>query len=216
MSRLPTWARTHLAALRAMVLFTIVLGIAYPLAMTGIAQLAFNHQANGSLVRYQGKVVGSSLLCQTFVDSKGNALPQWFQPRPSDATEPGNSGDYGCDGLYSGGSNYGPNNPNLKKAILSNRSSVARLDDIPADQVPPDALTASFSGLDPDITPAYAYDQVDTVAKARGLDPSVVTALVKKNVQGRVGGVLGEPRVDVLTLNLALAKLDPAGNGGPR
>jgi potassium-transporting ATPase KdpC subunit len=213
MSRLSTGIRTHLAAVRAMLVFTVILGILYPLLMTGIAQAFLGHQANGSLVKYNGKVVGSSLLCQEFVDAKGNALPQWFQPRPSDASAPGDSSDYGCDPLYSGGSNYGPNNPNLAKAIKSNQSAAASRDNVAPSAVPPDALTASFSGLDPDITPAYAYQQVAQIAATRHIDPNTVRALVASHVQGRNIGILGEQRVDVLQLNIALAKLDPSGNG---
>ena len=101
MNRLPVIVRQHLAAFRALLVFTVLLGLIYPLVMTGISQVPFHNQANGSLVSYNGHVVGSGLLCQEFVDAKGNPLPQYFQPRPSDAVVSGDKTDYGCDPLYS-------------------------------------------------------------------------------------------------------------------
>src|ERR1700730_13193950 len=116
MNRLPGIVRQHIAGLRLLLVFTVLTGIVYPVVMWGIAQVAFNHQANGSPVSFHGKVVGSSLLCQEFVDAKGNPLAQYFQPRPSNATS-GDATDYGCDPGFSAASNLGPNNPVLVKLI---------------------------------------------------------------------------------------------------
>lgn len=200
MSRLPAWLRQHLAALRALLVFTVVCGIAYPLVMLGIAQAAFGHQANGSLVSYQGRVVGSSLLCQEFTSTKGAPLPRYFQPRPSDTT------GYSCNPLASGGSNLATTGTVLAKTIEARRQQVARFNGVSPAAVPPDAVTASASGLDPQISPAYAYLQVNRVAQARHLNPATVRVLVTRFVQGRNLGFLGEPRVNVLDLNLALDK----------
>src|SRR6266581_1173152 len=117
MNRLPGIVRQHIAALRGLLLFTVICGIIYPLVMLGIAQAAFHKQANGSLVSYNGRVVGSSLLCQEFVDAKGNPLPQYFQPRPSNAVDATVKTDYGCNPLFSAASNLGPNNPKEIAAI---------------------------------------------------------------------------------------------------
>ena len=203
MNRLPNFVRQHLAALRAIVVFTVITGIVYPLAMLGVAQGLFSNQANGSLVRYNGKVVGSRLLCQEFVDAKGNPLPQYFQPRPSAATS-GASSDYGCNPLYSGASNLGPNNPKLIGLIKARQKQIAAFDHVPIAAIPPDAVTASGSGLDPDISSANAAIQVDRVAAARHISPAQVEALVQQNTTGRTLGFLGEPVVNVLTLNIAL------------
>jgi K+-transporting ATPase ATPase C chain len=198
MSRLPSWLRQHLAALRALLVFTVICGIAYPLVMAGIAQAAFGHQANGSLVTYHGRVVGSSLLCQQFTGAKGAPLPQYFQPRPSDTA------GYGCNPLASGGSNLATTSLTLTRTIEARRQQVARFNGVNPASVPPDAVTASASGLDPDISPAYAYLQVNRVARARHLNPAVVRALVASHIQDRTLGFLGEPRVNVLELNVAL------------
>ena len=207
MNRLPSIVRQHLAALRGLLLFTVICGIPYPLLMFGIGQGVFHNQANGSLVSFNGKVAGSSLLCQEFVDAKGNPLPQYFQPRPSAASDPTSKTDYGCDPLFSGASNLGPNNPVLVQDIKARQQQIAQFDHVPASSIPPDAVTASGSGLDPDISPQYADLQVNRVAQARHLSPAVVRALVTKYTQGRNLGFLGEPRVDVLNLNIALDKL---------
>lgn len=207
MNRLPVIVRQHIAALRFLLVFTVLCGLIYPLAMVGISQVAFHNQANGSPVTYHGRVVGSSLLCQEFVDKKGNPLPQWFQPRPSAAVNSSDSTDYGCDPGFSAASNLGPNNPKEVANIAALKKQIAAFNGVPESAVPPDAVTASGSGLDPDISPANAYMQVNRVAKARGLAPAVVRALVAKYTQGRTLGFLGEPRVDVLTLNIALASL---------
>ncbi len=206
-NRLPSLVRQHIAAFRALLVFTVLCGIVYPVVMFGVAQVAFRNQADGSLVSYNGKVVGSSLLCQEFVDAKGNPLPQYFQSRPSDAVNPASKTDYGCDAGFSAASNLGPNNSNLLQLVNQRRAQVAKFNGVSPAAVPPDAVTASGSGLDPDISPQYAYLQVNRVAKARHLSPAVVRALVSSYVQGRVVGFLGEPRVDVLNLNIALDKL---------
>jgi K+-transporting ATPase ATPase C chain len=206
-NRLPVLVRQHIAALRALLVFTVLCGIIYPVVMFGVAQVAFHNQANGSTVSYNGKVVGSSLICQEFVDAKGNPLPQYFQPRPSNASNPASKTDYGCDPGFSGAANLGPNNPTLVKIVQQTKAQVAQFNGVSPASVPPDAVTSSGSGLDPDISPQYADIQVNRVARARHLGPSVVQALVAKNVQGRTIGFLGEPRVNVLNLNIALDKL---------
>ncbi len=209
-SRLSAPVRQHLTALRALLVLTVIAGIAYPLVITGIAQAVMPVQANGSLVQRAGSPVGSSLLGQPFADAKGNPLPQWFQPRPSAATDASNSNDPGYNPLFSGASNLGPTNPDLIKKINDRRTAVAAFDGVAPGDVPPDAVTASASGLDPDISPAYAYLQTNRVATARGLNPAAVRALVTDHIQNRVLGILGEPRVNVVELNLALDALGGA------
>ena len=204
MNRLPGTVRQLIAALRGLIIFTIICGIAYPVIMFGVGQLVFHNQANGSLVSYHGKVVGSSLLCQEFVDSKGNPLPQYFQPRPSVAADATDKTDYGCNPLFSGASNLGPNNPVLVQDIKTRQQQIAKFDHVKVSQIPPDAVTTSASGLDPYISPQNAAIQVDRVAAARHISPAQVQALVSQHTQGRVIGFLGEPRVNVLNLNIAL------------
>ena len=187
-------------ALRALLIFTVVLGVGYPLLITGVGQLALPSQANGSLVRSDGAVVGSALIGQSFTDADGTALPEWFQSRPSAAGA-------GYDGGASSGSNYGPENPDLISAIQDRKSAIESLDSVTASEIPADALTASASGLDPHISPAYALLQVPRVAEARGIPEAQVRALVEAFIQGRDLGYLGEPTVNVLQLNIALAKL---------
>ncbi len=213
-SRLPGAVRRHLAALRALIVFTALLGILYPLVMVGVGQALFPGQANGSIVSAGGRAVGSGLLGQAYVDAKGNPLPQWFQPRPSNASDPTNANDPGYNPLFSGASNLGPTNPKLVKQINDRRAAVAAFDGVDPASVPADAVTASASGLDPDISPAYAAEQVNRVAKARGLSPAQVASLVAQHTTGRPLGVLGEPRVNVVRLNAALAALSP-GAGAP-
>src|SRR6201985_3266051 len=169
MNRLPVIVRQHIAGFRILLVFTVICGFVYPLVMLGISQVAFHNQANGSMVSYNGHVVGSGLLCQEFVDAKGNPLPQYFQPRPSDAVVSGEKNDYGCDPLFSAASNLGPNNPVEIKNIQAEQKAIAAFDHVPVSQIPPDAVTASGSGLDPDITPANAFMQVDRVAAGRRL-----------------------------------------------
>ena len=210
MNHLPGAVQRHLAALRAMLVFTVILGIAYPLLVTGIAQAAFKHRADGSpITDGKGQVVGSSLICQEFVDAKGNPLPQYFQPRPSDAIPAGAKGDYGCDPTQSAGSNLGPNSDKLVQTIDANRKSMAAFDSVGGYTVTPgqvatDAVTASFSGLDPDITPLNAQQQEHRIAATRGISVAQVDALVKANTGGRDLGILGESGVNVLKLNIAL------------
>jgi K+-transporting ATPase ATPase C chain len=204
MNRLPTFIRQHIAAFRAMCVFTVICGIVYPVVMVGIAQLAFKNQADGSLASYKGQVVGSSLLCQEFTDAKGNPLPQYFQPRSSAAANPASKTDYGCDPGFSGATNLGPNNSTLLKNINAARAAIARFNGVSPASVPPDAVTTSASGLDPQISPQYADIQVNRVAAARHLPVATVAALVAAHTQGRVIGFLGEPRVNVLQLNIAL------------
>lgn len=206
-NRLPTLLRQHIAALRALLIFTVICGIIYPVVMVGIAQVAFKNQANGSLVTYNGKVVGSSLLCQEFTDPKGNPLPQYFQPRPSNAANSSDKTDYGCDPGFSGATNLGPNNATLLQDIRQRQQQIASFNHVPVSKIPADAVTSSGSGLDPDISPQYADIQVARVAAARQLPVSQVQALVNKYTQGRNVGFLGEPRVNVLNLNIALDEL---------
>ena len=197
--------RQFWVALRALALLTVALGIVYPLVITGVGQLALPAPANGSAITNQGKVVGSSLIGQSFTDKKGNPLLHWFQSRPSAAGT-------GYDAGASSGSNWGPNNPDLLKAIQQRTQTIEKVDGVSAGQIPADALTASGSGLDPHISPAFALLQVDAVAKARGISADSVRALVDSHTQQRDLGYLGEPTVNVLQLNIALAAMDPDGN----
>jgi len=212
MNRLPTWVRQHIVGLRVLLLFTVICGIVYPLVMTGIAQVAFHKQADGSLVSYNGRTVGSSLLCQEFTDAKGNPLPQYFQPRPSAAVNPTAKNDYGCDAMYSAASNLGPTNSVLVQAIKQRQKQIEAFDHVKASQIPPDAVTASGSGLDPGISPQNAAIQVDRVAAARHVSPAAVRALISQYTEGRPLGFLGEPQVNVLLLNIALDQKYPVGH----
>jgi K+-transporting ATPase ATPase C chain len=209
MNRLPSIVRQHLAAFRLLLVFTVLTGIIYPVFMWGVAQGAFHNQANGSLVSYHGRVIGSSLLCQEFVDAKGNPLPQYFQPRPSAAILAGAKNDYGCDPRFSAASNYGPNNPAFVALIKQRQKQIAAFDHVKISQIPADAVTASGSGLDPDISPANAAIQVNRVAAARHISPAAVRALVSQYTSGRQLGFLGEPVVNVLLLNRALDEKYP-------
>jgi potassium-transporting ATPase KdpC subunit len=223
MNRLPSFVRQHLVGLRVLLIFTVITGIIYPVAIWGVSLAAFNHQANGSLVSYHGRAIGSSLLCQEFVDAKGNPLPQYFQPRPSfaivgweleqvkgkwvvEGTGPNN---YGCNPLYSSASNLGNNNPAQIQFVRQRQQQIAAFDHVPISKIPSDAVTASGSGLDPDISPANAAIQVDRVAAARHISPAQVEALVKQYTTGRTLGFLGEPVVNVLLLNRALDEKYP-------
>ena len=207
MNRLPVFVRQHLAGFRFLLVFTVLCGLVYPLVMVGISQAIFHNKANGSLVSYNGHVVGSGLLCQEFVDAKGNPLPQYFQPRPSAAVVSGEKNDYGCDPLNSAASNLGPTNPTQVQLVKQRQQQISAFDHVPVSEIPSDAVTASGSGLDPDISPANAAIQVDRVAAARHLPVSEVKALVAEHTQGRQLGFLGEPTVNVLELNIALDEL---------
>jgi K+-transporting ATPase ATPase C chain len=209
MNRLPSVVRQHIAALRGLLLFTILCGIIYPLSVFGVSQLAFHQQANGSLVSFHGKVVGSSLLCQEFTDASGKQLPQYFQPRPSVAASSAVKTDYGCDPLFSGASNLGPDNPVLVKDIRQRQQQISKFDHVAISRIPADAVTTSASGLDPYISPQNAAIQVDRVAIARHVSPTVIIALVQQYTKGRTLGFLGEPRVNVLLLNIALDAKHP-------
>jgi potassium-transporting ATPase KdpC subunit len=206
MNRLPSSIRQYVAALRLLLVFTVICGIIYPVVMWGVAQAAFKNQADGSLVTYNGKVVGSSLLCQEFVNAKGDPLPQYFQSRPSAATS-GATNDYGCDPGFSAAANLSASNSTLVTQVKQLQAQISAFDHVPVSAIPPDAVTSSGSGLDPDISPANAAIQVDRVAAARHLPVSEVQKLVSENTKARNIEFLGEPGVDVLTLNIALDEL---------
>jgi potassium-transporting ATPase KdpC subunit len=216
MNRLPSILRQYIAAFRILVVFTVICGIAYPAVELGLAQAAFHKQANGSLVSYNGKVVGSGLLCQEFTDKKGNPLPQWFQPRPSSAVSTedyqpdgqlGSDGDWGCDAQYSAATNLGPDNPLEVQMIAARQKQISAFDNVPVSEIPPDAVTASGSGLDPDISPQNAAIQAARVARTRHLPLAEVKSLIATYTTGRDLGILGEPGVNVLMLNIAIASL---------
>lgn len=181
-------------AVRALIVLTLLLGVAYPLSVFLAGRLVAGKADGSWLADSQGRVVGSALIGQDFTG------PRWFHPRPSAA------GD-GYDALSSSGSNLGPSNPELVDAVQAAKDQTARRNGVAPADVPADAVTASASGLDPHISPQYASIQVDRVAAARGLDREQVRALVAEHTSGRALGFLGEPRVNVLQLNLALTGL---------
>ena len=182
-------------SLLLLLVMTVITGVIYPLAVTGVAQLIFPHQANGSLIVKDGRPVGSALIGQSFTD------PKYFWGRPS-ATAP-----MADNGLASGGSNLGPSNPALTAAVKQRIAALHKSDPGNDAPVPVDLVTASGSGLDPQISPAAAQYQLARVARLRGLPIAQVQSLVRKYTSGRQLGVLGEPRVNVLQLNLALDAL---------
>jgi K+-transporting ATPase ATPase C chain len=191
------------AALRMLLVLTVVTGILYPLAVTGIAQAFFHDKAGGSVVQADGKEVGSKLIGQMWNEpGTDKPDPAWFQGRPSHS-------DY--DPLATGSSQLGAGDPRLVKAVTVAKRQVAEFNGVPESEVPADAVTGSASAIDPDISPQYADIQVKRVAAANGLTGTQVQNLVDDHTQGRTAGFLGEPRVNVLELNIALKKLDDAG-----
>jgi potassium-transporting ATPase KdpC subunit len=184
--------RQLVPALLILIVFTVLTGLIYPLAVTGIAQIAFPDRADGSLIERDGKVVGSKLIGQNF------SAPRYFQPRPSAA------GD-GYDGMSSSASNLGPTNPELIGDVRKRVAEYRRLNGVPAGvAIPADAVTASGSGLDPDISPANARLQAPRVARARDLPLRKVLEAIDDHTDGHSLGFLGESGVNVLELNLAL------------
>jgi K+-transporting ATPase ATPase C chain len=179
-------------ALTSLILFTLITGVAYPLVVTGIAQAIFPFQANGSLIVKDGKVAGSALIGQPFDE------PRYFWGRPS-ATSP-----FGYNAAASSGSNLSPTSPALVSAVQGRVEALRAADPGNTAPVPVDLVTASGSGLDPHISPAAALYQVSRVARERKLSPDAVRTVVERNTEGRFWGLLGEPRVNVLALNLAL------------
>jgi K+-transporting ATPase ATPase C chain len=186
---------TAIQSFRALIFFTLIVGVAYPLLVTAVAQLAFPGEARGSLVRDGERVVGSRLIGQPFSD------PKYFWSRPS-ATSP-----MPYNGASSSGSNQGPLNPALKEAVEGRVKALREAGADPSQAVPVDLVTASGSGLDPHISPAAAEYQVARIAKVRGIPAEKIRELVAQNTEGRQLGILGEPRVNVLPLNLAMDRL---------
>jgi potassium-transporting ATPase KdpC subunit len=183
-------------AFRVTLFFTVLTGLIYPAAVTGLTQMFFPHKANGSLVTVNGETVGSSLIGQNF------AKPEYFQPRPSAA---GN----GYDASASSGSNYGPTNQKLADRVKASVDQFRKDNPDYTGPIPADLVTASASGLDPDVSPASADAQAPRVAKARGASMAEVQQLIAEYTEGRSFGFLGEPRVNVLLLNLALDRQFP-------
>jgi K+-transporting ATPase ATPase C chain len=184
-------------ALRINIFLTILLGVAYPLAVTGVSQIIFPHQANGSLITKGDQVIGSELIGQNFTK------PEYFQPRPSAA------GNDGYDPTASGGFNYGPTNQKLIDRVKASVDKFHKENPDYPGPIPADMLTGSGSGLDPDISPASAQAQAPRVAKARGISPDQLNQLVAQYTKSADLGLLGEPRVNVLKLNLALDQQYP-------
>ena len=191
-----------------LLLFTVLTGLAYPLAVTGIAQVAFNDQANGSIISKDGEEIGSSLIGQSFVDpGTGAVLPGYFRGRPSAAGS-------GYDSTLSSGSNYGPTSDVLRERVAADAAQIRAENDLAEDAaLPVDLVTASGSGLDPHISPASAELQVARVAQERGISEDQVRELVEDHTDGRLLGIFGEERVNVLELNMALDEAAPLAAG---
>ncbi|WP_030250798.1 potassium-transporting ATPase subunit C [Streptomyces violens] len=209
-------ARLVGAGLRALLLLTVVCGVLYPLAVTGIAQSLFPHQANGSEIEADGKVVGSELIGQRYdLPLKGEQTPRpdlkWFQPRPANGLGT-NTVNTQYRLLVSGATNRSADSPELLTWVEDAKAAVIKDNSVPGyrvrpSQVPADAVTSSGSGLDPDISPQYARLQIHRVAERNHLPVAQVAELVKKHTEGRVAGFMGEPRVNVLQLNVGLRAL---------
>jgi K+-transporting ATPase ATPase C chain len=197
--------RQLVPAVISMVVFTVFFGLVFPLVITGIGQLAFHDKAEGSIVEQHGKKIGSSLIGQAFTDAKGRPIAKYFQSRPSAAV--GASGDTtaGYDPTYSSGSNLGPTNPDFLKLVGDRVKAYRKLNGLGADvKVPVDAVTASASGLDPDISVANARLQAKRIADERSLPLAKVQQAIDDNTSDRTLGILGEKTVDVLALNRAV------------
>lgn len=192
--------RQVFVAIRFLIGMSIVLGIAYPLVVLGIGRTLAPGAANGSLVSANGDVVGSSLIGQNFTGAK------WFQGRPSAA------GADGYDPTASGGSNLSADSPVLLKTIKERKAAIAEADGVPESAIPPDAVTASGSGLDPDISVSYALIQVNRVAAARHLDPAQVHDVLESHITEPLLGFIGQQRVNVLNLNIALQNVTESGS----
>lgn len=192
-------ARMLWAALRMLLVLTVVTGIIYPLVATGIGQVAFHDQANGSMVEADGKEVGSKLIGQSWnIEGTDKPDPKWFQGRPSNS---------GYDPLATGSSQLGASDPTLVKNVRAAKKQVAEFNGVLESEVPVDAVTGSASAIDPDISPQYADIQVERVAEANGLSATQVAKLVDDHTRSRTLGFLDQPRVNVLELNIALKEL---------
>jgi potassium-transporting ATPase KdpC subunit len=197
MKTLTGYLRQAGTALRFLILATLVLGLAYPLAIFGAGQLIAPYQANGSIIKSDGGApAASALIAQSAADDAGSQDPKWFHARPSAVK---------WDPSSSSASNLGPNDPKLLDVVTANRAAVAESEHVSEADVPADAVTASGSGLDPDISPDYARLQVPRVAAAHGLSAEAVTALVGRNTSSGLEAFLGQPSVNVTALNLDLA-----------
>ncbi|MDX3584694.1 MULTISPECIES: potassium-transporting ATPase subunit KdpC [Streptomyces] len=187
------------AALRMLLVLTVVTGVIYPLVVTGIGQVAFHDKANGSMVEVDGREVGSTLIGQSWnIKGTDKPDPKWFQGRPSNS---------GYDPLATGSGQLGADDPTLVKDVKAAKKQVADFNGVPESEVPKDAVTGSASAIDPDISPEYADIQVKRVAEANGLSVAQVEKLVKDHTEGRTLGFLDQPRVNVLELNIALKEL---------
>jgi K+-transporting ATPase ATPase C chain len=201
MNTLTGYLRQAGTALRFLLLATVVLGLGYPLAVFGAGQVIAPYQANGSIIKDPaGNPAASTLIVQAAADKAGAQDPRWFHARPSAVK---------WDPASSSASNLGPNDPKLAEAIAANRAAVAAAESVPEAEVPADAVTASGSGLDPDISPAYARLQIPRVAAAHGLSTEAVAALVSRQTSGGALAFLGQPAVNVTALNLAVAAASP-------